>query len=79
MLSESYQFIFGLFFAYGVAIFGLRELKSKHTAAPPQSLVARGFAGSFLEFGVKQFREPRKKRQFPKPANACGSSHCGLL
>lgn len=55
MLSESYQFIFGLFFAYGVAIFGLRELKSKHTAAPQQTVVTRGFAAIFLKFSVKQF------------------------
>lgn len=34
---------------------------------------------TFLKFSVKPFWEPRKKRQFPKPANPCGSSHCGLL
>ena len=47
--------------------------------APLQTVVPRGFAATFLKFSVKQFREPRKKRQSSKPANPCGSSHCGLL
>ena len=47
--------------------------------APPQTVVTRGFAATFLKFSVKPFWEPRKKRQFPKPVNPCGSSHCGLL
>ena len=47
--------------------------------APLQTVVTRGFAATFLKFSVKPFWEPRKKRQFPKPANPCGSSHCGLL
>ena len=47
--------------------------------APPQTVVTRGFAATFLKFSVKPFWEPRKKRQFPNPANPCGSSHCGLL
>ncbi|MCI6785367.1 MAG: hypothetical protein MR573_04565, partial [Clostridiales bacterium] len=47
--------------------------------APPQTVVTRGFAATFLKFSVKPFWEPRKKRQFSKPANPRGSPHCGLL
>ena len=31
--------------------------------------MTRGFAATFLKFSIKPFWKPRKKRQFPKPAN----------
>ena len=37
--------------------------------ALPQTVVTRGFAATFLKFSIKPFWKPRKKRQFPKPAN----------
>ena len=36
--------------------------------APPQTVVTRGFAATFLKFSVKPFWEPRKKRQCLSPA-----------
>ena len=65
MLSESYQFVFGLFFDYGVAIFGPQELKFKpaRRSASAKSF-GTGLCGGFFENWRQTISESSKKTPF---------------